>query len=97
MVRDSKIINLEEYRFLRACDDEFSHEEIAGDDDFWEDEDDALNSETWNLYEDLTELKKRVDYYQELFEKNEISERLLFFKSKSWDVIQTKWALSKSS
>ncbi|MBJ7541445.1 hypothetical protein JG537_06905 [Streptococcus sp. SL1232] len=79
MVRDSKIINLEEYRFLRACDDEFSHEEIAGDDDFWEDEDDALNSETWNLYEDLTELKKRVDYYQELFEKNEISERDYYF------------------
>lgn len=79
MVKGSKIIDLEEYRLLKAFDDEFSHEEIAGDDDFWEDEEAELGYESWNLYEDLTELRKRVDYYQALYEKHEVSDRDYYF------------------
>ncbi len=62
MVKASKIVDLDEYRMLKALGDEL--EEFPFDDDFLEDEEDELDSENWNLFEDLTELRKRVDYYQ---------------------------------
>ncbi|WP_205400956.1 tetratricopeptide repeat protein [Streptococcus lutetiensis] len=77
MVKGSKIVDLDEYRMLKALDDEL--EEFPFDDDFLEDEEDELDSENWNLFEDLTELRKRVDYYQELHEKGEISEKDYYF------------------
>ena len=69
MVKASKIVDLDEYRMLKALGDEL--EEFPFDDDFLEDEEDELDSENWNLFEDLTELRKRVDYYQELHENGE--------------------------
>lgn len=77
MVKASKIVDLDEYRMLKALGDEL--EEFPFDDDFLEDEEDELDSENWNLFEDLTELRKRVDYYQELHENGEISEKDYYF------------------
>ncbi|SFR67163.1 hypothetical protein SAMN05216416_0761 [Streptococcus equinus] len=77
MVKGSKIVDLDEYRMLKALDDDL--EEFLLDDEFLENEEDELGSENWNLFEDLTELRKRVDYYQELHEKGEISEKDYYF------------------
>ena len=77
MVKDSKIVDLDEYRMLKSLSDDL--EEFPFDDDFLEDEEDELDSENWNLFEDLTELRKCVDYYEELHEKGEISEKDYYF------------------
>ncbi|WP_423216508.1 tetratricopeptide repeat protein [Streptococcus equinus] len=76
-MKDSKIVDLAEYRYLK----ELSELELIGDtaDDFFDDVDDDFESMNWNLFEDLSELKKRVDYYQVLYEKSEISDKDYYF------------------
>ena len=86
MVKASKIVDLDEYRMLKALGDEL--EEFPFDDDFLEDEEDELDSENWNLFEDLTELRKRVDYYQELHENGEISEKDYYFSKVNLGIIR---------
>ncbi|VED90830.1 DNA-binding protein [Streptococcus equinus] len=76
MVKDGKIIDLAEYRVLKEFNELEFIDDIE-DDDFFDDED--FVSVNWNLFEDLSELKKRVDYYQSLYEKSEISDKDYYF------------------